>query len=251
MAEERRIFNYARVSAVIDDPDNAVARGVEMQQFDQPCPYPVGSPAVDAALESNGRMPVAGMRGGTSTAQVVLFGVSLALIILGVLLLMFGSAAAVAGAVLGLVGVLLFGVAVVSVRKRIRALEQLSMAWRSGWLRFAPARVGGVWISSFSRHGNQRDERDSEVRFRYRALVEVYPTDGSAPFRFHTSEFTAPSSRNGKPVGLNMVEGPLDHFEPEFTNGWTIARWVAGNEDSATITTDLSIAQIRAALRAS
>ncbi len=253
MAEHIDIFKHARTAPLIDDPNGTIARLIDDGSFEQACTLPAGSPATIAALESNGRMPVDGLRSGMAASQVVVSAVGLGFIALGVVLIVFaqGTGASVAGVIIGLIGALLCGVMVISVRKRVSTVAELSKAWDNGWLRFAPARVGGVWISGVTCHGNQREDRDTEYRFRYRALVEVYPTDGTAPFRFHSSEFTALADRHGRPMGLKMVEGPLDHFEPEFSNGWTIARWIAGDSDSATITTDLSLAQIKAALAAS
>lgn len=253
MSEHLDVFTHARTAALIDDPYGALARGAEAGTFAQSCTLPSGSPAITAALESNGRMPVDGLRGGMATSQVAISIVGLVLVVLGLFLFFVpdGTGAKIAGAFIGFTGALLWTVTVFSARKRIGAVENLATAWQNGWVRFAPARVGGVWISSVSRHGNRREDRDTEYRFRYRALVEVYPTDGTEPFRFHSSEFTALADRHGVPLGLKMVEGPLDHFEPEFSNGWTVARWFAGDPESATITTDLSVAQIKAALRAS
>ncbi|HJG47103.1 MAG TPA: hypothetical protein K8V62_12115, partial [Corynebacterium variabile] len=56
---------------------------------------------------------------------------------------------------------------------------------------------------------------------------------------------------DGNPHGLHTAPGPLDVSEPEYSNGWTLVRYVAGApEESATVTTGLTEAQILAALEA-
>ena len=258
MASEFPLFNYARSSVTIHDPDQALARGAESGQFDTRNPRQTTSASLLAALESNGRMPIAGSARGFSVPQVVCAVVG-AVLVLGAIALILATRAMggiIAGGILGLIGVLVLALAAVSMSRRRKNMEKIAAAWNNGWLCFAPARVGGVWISGVTRHSGRRDDehsrgRDNDIRFRYRAVVRVYPTDGSPEFEFVSEEFSAPASRRGQPVNLKMMEGPLDHFEPEFSNGWTIARWVAGNPESATVTTDLSQAQVRAGLRAS
>ena len=255
MADNLPLFHYGRSSAVIDDPDGAIRRGAESGQFDTRNPHVANSPALMAALESHGRLPVAGSRGGMSTTQIVIGVIGLALLIGGVALCLIPGPALFAGLILGAIGLLLVVVDVISFQRRRANLTMISQAFNNGWLSYAPARVGGVWISSarqHSSHNNDREDhvRNNDVRFRYRALVEVFPTDGSEPFRFTSGEFSAPASHRGVPLDLKMMDGPLDHGEPEFNNGWTVARWVSGNQESATISTDLAKAQIRAALNA-
>ena len=255
MADNPPLFHYGRSSAAIDDPADAIRQGAESGQFDTRNPHEVNSPALMAALESHGRLPVAGSRGGMSTAQIVIETIGLALLIGGVALCLISGPALFAGLILGTIGLVLVVVGVISFRRRRSNLAMISQAFNNGWLSFAPARVGGVWISSVRQHSSHNIDRDdhvrnNDVRFRYRALVEVFPTDGSEPFRFTSGEFSAPASHRGVPLDLKMMDGPLDHGEPEFNNGWTIARWVTGNQESATITTDLAKSQIRAALQA-
>lgn len=251
MSDSPTLFRYARTSPVIEDPNGALHRGMEGGSFQERCALPQDDPAVVAALESQGRVPVDGMKNGMANSQAVLCVVAVGLIVLGVamgvLTNRFGGW--LAGGIMAVIGAIILAIDIWSIRRRKQAVANLSEAWHNGWLRFAPAHVGAVWVSSSTRHGNQREQRDADFRYRYRALVEVYPTDGSAPFHMHTEEFDANADRDGIPYGLKMADGPLDFFEPEFSNGWTVARWVAGDPQSATITTDLNMDQIKAVLR--
>ncbi|MBC2681572.1 hypothetical protein [Corynebacterium anserum] len=252
MTDSPSLFRYARTSPVIEDNYGALRRGKENGVFRQPCPLPAENPAVLAALESHGRVPVDGLKNGMAGSQALLSAVSVSLIILGTFLCVFTTrfGGCVAGGVIASIGIVILIVDVWSIRRRQRDVATLSEAWHNGWLRFAPAQVGGVWVSSSTRHGNQRELRDADFRYRYRALVEVHPMDGSEPFYVRTDEFDVDADREGLPYGLKMADGPLDMFEPEFSNGWTVARWVAGIPESATITTDLNVEQIKAVLRA-
>lgn len=244
-----KIFRHGRRAALIDDPDKALAQGVAGGQFAQRCSSPADSPAFIAALESNGRMPVGGMRSGLSVAQIAIALTGLGLCVIGGLIAVAAGRGMVAGIVIAVVGALLLVLAVMSSRKRIKGVENLGAAWRSGWLRFTPARVGGMWIDSVTHHGSPSDDHNSDVRYEYRALVEVWPTNGEPRFVFVTSPFSVIGERDGKSRGMEISPEPLDQFEPEFSNGWTVARWVAGNPASATITTELSERQIVAALQ--
>lgn len=255
MADRFPLFNHARTSAVIHDPERAIRDGAERGRFDTRNPKVANSPALVAALESNGRMPVAGRESGVSGMQILLGIIAALLIIGGGALAVLSTATLPVGAIIALIGVGLLAVTVVSFRRRRANIAHISKAWANGWLAFAPARVGGVWISSATQHSSRNYNRDdhvpnNDVRYQYRAVVEVFPTDGSQPFQFTTAEFSAPASHSGVPINLKMMEGPLDQGEPEYSNGWTLARWVYGNQDSATITTDLSKLQIQAALKA-
>ncbi|HIW96564.1 MAG TPA: hypothetical protein H9867_08825 [Candidatus Corynebacterium gallistercoris] len=246
-----KVFSHARHSAIIDDPDGSLAAGEASGQFDVRCSLPSGSPSIKAALEANGRVPVAGNAGGVSAGQWVIIGVAAALFAVGLFFaLLAGGAAVIPGIVIAAVGVLLAGVGSVSITRRRRNLLVLGKAWSNGWIRFAPARVGGVWVHRVSTHNDNPDRRNNERRYYFKAIVEVQPDDGTEPFTFTTREFPAAASWDGTPVGLNLAAGPLDVLEPEYSNGWTVCRYIAGNPASATISSDLSGKQVEAALRA-
>lgn len=256
------IFTHARSATTLHDPAHAVEQGASSGTFDVPCNLPSDSPAVIDALEGHGTMPVAGTRWfGLSTSQLVLAGVSAALVLAAVILVAVSSGPSdtpglVTGVVLGLIGLAVGAITAVSARARRRGLMALATAWHNGWLRFAPAEVGAVWVDRTVLHGQKRpDGVNQDNRYWYRALVRVHPTDGHAPFTVTTQPFQALGDREGHPHDLRTAPGPLDSFEPEYANGWTIARYVAGDADtcaaSATVTTNLSDAQVRAALAAS
>ncbi len=248
-----KIFPYARSSALIDDPSGALQAAASSDAFASPCPHPTGSPAVTKALAERGKLPVNSAFGGLGGGRVILGIVGLVMTLTGVVcaLLRFtrGAPSIVVALVLLLIGVLLVVVTVYSARQRSRNLHQLGMAWRNGWVRFAPARVGGVWVSSATRH-NGPEDHTHEVRYKFRAIVEVLPTDGGESFTITTAEFSAPADADGQPYDLISAENPLDVLEPEHFNGWTIARYLAHDpHGTATISTDLSAAQIKAAVQ--
>lgn len=246
------VFKYGRSSVVIDDPQDGLARGNEAGTFDQRCPLPAGSVAVNAALSDNGRMPIAGNSAGFSVVQIVVLVVGAAMGAFGAFLATRGSMQPlVIGAVLGAIGLLMAGIALYSAAKRRSRLRILGKAWGNGWLRFAPVRVGGVWITRVSTHNDNGERTNTERRYYYKAMVQAYPTDGTEPFTFRTGEFNAPANWEGRPYNLHMADGPMDVLEPEFTNGWTICRYIAGQPETATISTDLSAKQVKAALEVS
>lgn len=252
---EKKIFPYARTSAVIDDPSGALEAAAESGAFSKPCPYPEGSPALTRALEDNGKLPVNSAFGGLGGGRIVLAVVSTALlasaVFFGFTSISRGTPSIVVPIVLLFVGGVLGAVTLYSVRMRRRNLYQLGVAWRNGWVRFAPARVGGVWISSASHH-NSSEDYTHEVRYNYRAIAQILPTDGGDSFTITTSEFSAPSDADGRPYNLHRAENPLDVLEPEHFNGWTIARYLAHDpQGTATICTDLSASQVSAGVKAS
>ncbi|WP_295641941.1 hypothetical protein [uncultured Corynebacterium sp.] len=252
---EKKIFPYARTSATIDDPSGALQNSIQNGAFEKPCPHPAGSPGLVQALEHNGRLPVNSAFGGLGGGRIVLGAVAIGLILAGFFFGFFsitrGGPSIVVPIVLLFIGGVLGAVAAYSVRLRSRRLHQLGVAWRNGWVRFAPARVGGVWISSASQHNNS-DDYTHEVRYNFRAIVEVLPNDGGEKFTFVSSEFSAPADADGKPYKLHRAENPLDVLEPEHFNGWTIARYLAHDPaGTATISTDLSAAQVKAGVEAS
>lgn len=246
-----KIFQYARTSSMIDDPGNVLSHGAASGLFNNRCPFPSDNPAIVAALESAGTMPVAGSKWPLSPIQVVVGVGALVVGTIGTLATALGSGGTrVIGVVILGVALLLLMIAVISTAQRRRNVSVLGTAWRQGWVRFAPARVGGVWINRVVHHNPHQDRLNYHRNYYYRAAVQVFPTDGSQPFTFTSTEFEAIASWEGMPVDLNQAYGPLDVFEPEFFNGWTICRYIAGQPNSATITTDLSRRQIAAALAA-
>ncbi len=255
------IFTHARNSTTLHDPDSALAEGMNSGAFDVPCTLPPDSAAVTDALQHQGTMPISGTRWlGMSTGQLVLVGASAVLLLAGVVLIGVSSGPSdtpglVTGVVLGVIGLAVGAITAVSVRARHRNLLLLAAAWQNGWLRFAPAEVGAVWVDRTVQHGQKRHDRvNQDNRYWYRALVQVHPTDGHAPFTVTTEPFQALGDRDGRPHDLRTAPGPLDSFEPEYANGWTVARYVAGDAAScaasATVTTNLSDDQVRAALAA-
>lgn len=245
------IFRYGRSSVIIDDPADGLAYGEEVGTFDEGCSLPAGSAAINAALSSNGRMPVAGNSAGFSAVQIVVLVVGVALAAFGGFLATRGSTQPlVIGAVLGAIGLLMVGIALYSATKRRGRLRILGKAWANGWLRFAPVRVGGVWISRVSTHNDNGDATNTDHRYYYKAMAQAHPTDGSEPFTFRTGEFNAPADWEGRPYDLKVADRPMDVLEPEYTNGWTICRYIAGQPETATIATDLSAKQVKAALEA-
>lgn len=246
-----KIFSHARRSAVIDDPNGALASGEAAGQFDFRCSLAPGSASVLSALESNGRVPVAGNPGGISAGQWVMVAVAAAMVSVGLLFVVLaGGPSTIPGFVIMGVGLLLAVMGSMSIMRRRQNLLILGKAWSNGWIRFAPARVGGVWVHRVSHHNKNPDRRNNERRYYFKAIVEAAPDDGTEPFTFTTREFPAAASWDGIPVGLNLAAGSLDVLEPEYGNGWTICRYIAGDPSSATISTDLSGKQVEAALRA-
>lgn len=205
---------------------------------------------VEKALVAAGAMPVSRDVLGLGVARLIMLIIAGVLAVIGFGVALSSSRGTIAGIVVGVLCVMLMGAIFLSARRRKFAIQQLTRAWEKGWVQFGPARVGGVWISGQSSH-NIEDKRTHEVRYRYRAAVEVLDGDYGPGFRFNSEEFGAPSDRDGQPLGLHMAQSELDVLEPEFFNGWTIARWVVGAEEkSATIATDLSRKQVIAALQA-
>lgn len=243
------IFQYGRSSVVIDDPADGLVRGAQAGTFDERCSLPAGSAAINAALSNSGRMPVAGNAAGFSVVQTAVLCVGGCLVLFsGFLGLRGGTQSTVIGTVLSAIGLLMAGIALYSAKKRRGRLQILGKAWGNGWLRFAPVRVGGVWISRVSTHNDNGDTTNTDRRFYYKAMAQAYPTDGLQPFTFRTGEFNAPADWNGHAYNLRMAEGLMDVLEPEYTNGWTICRYIAGQPETATIATDLSAKQVKAAL---
>lgn len=66
-----KIFQYARTSSMIDDPGNVLSHGAASGLFNNRCPFPSDNPAIVAALESAGTMPVAGSKWPLSPVQMV------------------------------------------------------------------------------------------------------------------------------------------------------------------------------------
>jgi hypothetical protein len=210
---------------------------------------------VTEALCATGQVPIAGVYGlGLSLSQLSLAGVAGALAVLALICLVVG--APVVALVFVVFAVFLGGLTAFSAGRRREGLRALDAAWEHGWIRFAPARVGAAWLDHEVRHGPamgpQGDRgRNQDVRHWYRASVEVFPTDGSDPFTVTSSQFQVLADRDGKPRGLRTSPGPLDVTEPEYSNGWTLVRYIAGApEESATVTTGLTETQILAALEA-
>ncbi|OLT50644.1 hypothetical protein BJF89_09305 [Corynebacterium sp. CNJ-954] len=252
-----RIFTHARSATVIADPNDLISTAYEEGRFSTHCPLPPDDAAVTEALRGNGTMPVAGARlFGLATAQLVLVVSACAVALVGLLLLGAGSVSGVGvGSVLLVLGAGILAFTVLSARSRRRRLVALATAWQNGWLRFAPARVGAVWVDRRVTHGRANSQgANQDNRYWFRAVVEVHPTDGSPTFTVVTDPFQALANRDGVPHDLVSAPNPVDAFEPEYTNGWTVARYVAGPTEtmaaSATVTTNLSSTQIGAALRA-
>ncbi|WP_420098504.1 hypothetical protein [Corynebacterium sp.] len=252
-----RLFTHARNATVIADPGGLVEAGYAAGRFATPCPLPPDDDAVTTALRDNGTMPVAGARFfGLATAQLVLVATALAVVLVSLVLLGAGSVSGVGvGIVLLLLGAGILGFTALSARSRRRRLVALATAWQNGWLHFAPARVGAVWIDRRVTHGRANSQgANQDNRYWYRAVVEVHPTDGSEVFTVVTEPFQALANREGVPHDLVSAPNPVDAFEPEYTNGWTIARYLAGTPEtmtrSATVTANLSLTQIGAALKA-
>lgn len=252
-----RIFTHARSATTIADPGGLVEDGYGAGRFSTACPFPSDYEAVTDALSANGTMPVAGARlFGLATAQLVLVACAVAVVLVGVLLLGAGSVSGTGvGVVLILLGAGLAGLSLVTARSRRRRLLALAAAWRNGWLRFAPARVGAVWVDRLVTHGRANSQgANQDNRYWFRALLEVHPTDGSPVFTVTTAPFQALADHAGTPHDLVSAPNPVDVFEPEYSNGWTVVRYLAGDHDtvaaSSTVTTNLSLNQIGAALRA-
>lgn len=247
------LFTHARNATTIADPGSVIEDGYLGGRFDTPCPLPSGSREFDAALEDNGTMPVAGAGVlGLATSQLVLVISALVVVVVGVLLV---SAGTVSGTGVGIVMVLL-GVAIAAItwssaRARRRRLLALARAWQNGWLRFAPARIGAVRQDRLVTHGRANRQGSNQANhYWYRAVVEVHPTDGTGVFTVDSAPFEALADHGGVPRGLRTAPNPVDALEPEYSNGWTVVRYVAGEpEASATVTTNLSEPQITAALR--
>ncbi|MGO1949732.1 MAG: hypothetical protein ACTH1D_08865 [Mycobacteriaceae bacterium] len=248
------IFTHARSSLTIDDPAGLVESGYRGGRFASPCELPRDDADVTGALEAHGTVPVSGVRWlGLATPQLVLAGVAAVLVVGGLILTgISDTPGLVAGVVLTVIGAAIVALTVTSARGRRRRMIALAAAWRNGWLRFAPAEVGAVWIDRVVKHG-RKDSRgaNQDSRYWYRAEVRVHPTDGTPEFTFTSRAFQALSDDDGVPRDLRTSPNPVDAFEPEYANGWTIVRYVAGEqEDTATVTTNLSEGQIRAALAA-
>ena len=249
-----KIFPYARASAVIHDPSGALESAERTGAFDLPCPFPNGSTVIAQALQKNGKLPVNSAFGGLGGGRIILAIISLAMLAVGFFCLLLrvtrGGPSIIIALVLFFVGGLLAAVTIYSIRVRRRNLHHLGVAWRNGWVRFARARVGGVWIAGATEH-NRTEDHTHEVRYRYRAIAEVLPDDGNEPFTITTEEFSAPSDSYGRPYSLILADNPLDVLEPEHFNGWTIARYLAHDpHNTATICTDLSSGQVKAAIEA-
>jgi hypothetical protein len=249
------LFRHARSATTVDDPGGYLRDGAATGHFRTPNPAGPDASAVTTALAGHGPMPLAGVRWlGLSTPQLVIGGVAVILAATGCAALAAGSATT--AAVFLVLAVLLAVITGVSARRRRASLAPLYAAWDGDWLRFAPARVGAVWLDHSVRHGpavgpKEDRGRNQDVRHYFRAGVRVFPTDGSAPFDFTTAPFQALATRDGEPHGLRTAPSPVDAGEPEYANGWTVARYVTGvPEASATLTTNLSTAQIEAALAA-
>lgn len=249
------IFDHARTSGGVHDPGGFLRDGAAAGQFTATNPAGQDSSPLTAALSVHGQLPMPGVRlFGLSTAQLVLGLLSLVLVGSG--LAMLCTSAPVAGVLLLLFGLVSGTVTAVSGHRRLTGLRALTQAWSTGWIRFAPARVGAVWHDHDVRHGpaagpSEDRGRNQEVRHFFRTTLEVVPTDGSPTFRVTTAPFEALATRDGEPRGLRTAPGPLDAGEPEYSNGWTIVRYVDGaHQESATPTTNLSREQIIAGLAA-
>lgn len=252
-----QIFTHARSRTITADPGSLIEDGYLAGRFDDTCTLPPDSPEVTRALQDNGTMPVAGARlFGLDTTQLVLIASAAGVVLAGVLLLGAGTVSGTGiGAAMLIIAACLVGLTLVSARSRRRRLVALAKAWKNDWLRFAPARVGAVWVDRHVTHGRKSPNgANQDNRYWFRAVVEVHPTDGSPVFTVTTEPFQALANRDGEPHGLRSAPNPVDVFEPEFTNGWTVARYIAGDRDtvtaSATVTTNLSLNQIGAVLRA-
>lgn len=192
------------------------------------CPHSPADPGLEQALSSKGMLPVprgwsVGIVGLIAFALILsshLFGLTSTL---GILLGVIGAILALGGAWLGW--------------RRRRMVEKISSLWRSGWLRFAPARVGPVELVAQSVHDGHRPEH-RDTRSYFSAELEVFPVDGQAPFRFRSAQFSVPADRDGRPVDLST----------DGDNGWTIVSYLAGYPEGACVGTGLSEDQIRAGL---
>jgi hypothetical protein len=252
-----RIFTHARSATAIADPGGLIEDGAATGRFAAPCPLPPDDERVTAALRGSGTMPVSGARLlGLATSQLVLAVAACGVLLVGALLLGAGSVSGTGvGVVLLLLGVGILGFTWTSARGRRRRLLALASAWQNGWLRFAPARVGAVWVDRQVTHGRANSQgANQDNRYWFRAVVEVHPTDSTPVFTVVTDPFQALADHEGAPHDLVSAANPVDAFEPECTNGWTVARYLAGDDEtrsaSATVTTNLSVAQISAALTA-
>lgn len=256
-----KIFTHARQDMTVHDPVGAIAAGHQQGRFDVDCSLPQDDPAVTGALQAHGTMPVAGVRWlGLATGQLVLAIMSVVMVLLGLVLVAVSSGPSetpgrVAGVVIAVLGAAVGVLTVISARRRRVGMHALANAWQHGWLRFAPAEVGGVWIAREVVHGREHPQGvNQDHRYWYCAEVRVHPADGTEPFTFITRPFEALGDRDGNPHDLRTAPGVVDAFEPEYANGWTIVRYIAGDpqdrEASATVTTNLSDDQVRAALEA-
>lgn len=249
------LFEPARTATTVADPGGLLRDGAATGRFDSPAPAGPDTSAVTAALAGAGPMPLAGVHVlGLSTAQLVL-GATAGLLVVAALAAFVGWSTP-AAVVFLVLAVIVGALTVVSAHRRRESLAPLYAAWQGGWLRFAPARVGAVWLDHSVRHGppmgpKEDRGRNQDVRHYFRATVDVLPTGGSTPFRFTTAPFQTLADRDGVPHGLRTAPSPVDATEPEYANGWTIVRYVAGAaEQSVTVTTNLTAAQITAGLAA-
>lgn len=249
------LFTHARTATRIDDPGGFLEDGLSSGRFDVPCPEGPDTSAVTVALGATGPLPMAGVYAlGLSVPQLVLSGVTALLTVAGLVLLLLGVP--VATLVFLVFAVVLGTLTVMSARRRRAGLRALSLAWERGWVRFAPARVGAAGVDRVVRHGPQAGPkedrgRNQDVRYWYRADVRVYLTDGSDSFTVTTAPFQALPDRDGTALNLRTAPGPVDAAEPEYANGWTVVRYLVGApEASATVTTNLTDAQLTAALEA-
>lgn len=256
------IFDHARMHPSFSDPGGLIRKGFAAGLFENPCPEPPDAAEFVAALERSGRMPVSDAQHGVGPAQGSVIGLGTLAVIAGIAVCWIQvaqGAGIVPTGLIGLVVAVLGAVVLVSgmatVRRRRQALAALYRAWDTGWIRFAPARVGAVWLHRRHHVVGQESPAaakklgNEDVEFYFKAFVEVFPTNGVAPFSFETEEFRAIADVDANPRGLIAAPSPLDVAEPEFSNGWTVARFLAtAPQSSATITTNLSERQIEAAL---
>ncbi|WP_297009292.1 hypothetical protein [uncultured Corynebacterium sp.] len=249
------LFTHARTSTQVDDPGGFLRDGASSGRFDLPSPDGPDDSAVAVSLRSSGAVPTGGIHAlGLSTPHLLLVGVTVVLLVLALTCLVAGGP--VVALVFTVFALVLGVLTLVSVQRRRVGLRTLDAAWRQGWVRFAPARVGAAWLDRVVRHGPSTGPRgdrgrNQDVRYWFRAGVEIFPTDGTEPFTVTTSPFQVLADRDGKPHGLRTAPGPLDLTEPEYCNGWTVARYIVGSPvESATVTTGLTDTQILAALEA-
>ncbi|KAB1503658.1 hypothetical protein F7230_00555 [Corynebacterium sp. 320] len=244
-----KVFDYAHASTTHGQAEEALAQPSVLASISSPREGESTDPrqtGFTEALASHGQLPV--------PRPVAGVGVGRGLCLLGAAgCVIWAVAVGLAGNVLlavavGVIAVALLAGVAVSHRAYRRRVALVERAWDNGWVRFAPARVGAVWVSHMSHHQGTK-ALDQDTRYYFQARVQVCSAEGEELFQFDSAPFSAPADRNGVPLDLHTAPTPLDLLEPEAFNGWTVARWIDGHEEhTATIATGLTRQQICAGL---